>query len=566
MKIKELQQMNVGLQRISDVIIRSSSEQNYDLTYRTLREIIALLGKELDVLQELDVMHPVFVHTDIANFLQSVLEAQKVEDCILIGDLVRLQLIPFLEMVQAKLSENFDLTFFDECWAQNIRQLEKKDADLAVLARQAQQTWLQEDNQLYWLEPTSSGLYTLASKDEKGTYYLHSNYNPQVEADAFARSYYDMESAEYVILGFGLGYQAEALSNLDESINITIYENDLQVLVQAMMANDLSWLWERPNVVLVYDNDLLKLSKKLSDMTREDGELDGSFIIHYPSLRHVSNIQIREKLKQLFIRDSGSRNARILMNSNFRENQKHATGNVDELKEKLQGKRVVIVAAGPSLDKNISLLKNKPEDVVIVATGTVFRKLIKMEVDIDYLIVSDANARVYSQIRGLEHETIPMIFLSTAYHGFAKNYHGARYIVYQQGYEKAEEEAGKQIFRLYQTGGSVVTVALDICLQMECESVTFVGLDLAYTDNLAHAEGTSRRVANDIEDLPKVKGYALDEKGSIVDTEVYSSHLFDLYRNWLERRLRNTNIPVYDATEGGSVIQGMRIAMLKDVL
>ena len=41
-----------------------------------------------------------------------------------------------------------------------------------------------------------------------------------------------------------------------------------------------------------------------------------------------------------------------------------------------------------------------------------------------------------------------------------------------------------------------------------CKSIAFIGLDLAYTDNLAHAEGTARRVANDIEDAKKVDGYA----------------------------------------------------------
>ena len=83
---------------------------------------------------------------------------------------------------------------------------------------------------------------------------------------------------------------------------------------------------------------------------------------------------------------------------------------------------------------------------------------------------------------------------------------------------------------------------------------------------MAHAEGTSRRVANDIEDMPRVKGYLIDENGTVVETEVYSSHLFDLYRTWLERRLSQTEVVVYDATEGGSVIKGMKIARLRDVM
>lgn len=69
-------------------------------------------------------------------------------------------------------------------------------------------------------------------------------------------------------------------------------------------------------------------------------------------------------------------------------------------------------------------------------------------------------------------------------------------------------------------GDSVVTVALDICLQMKCKSVIFIGLDF---NNLAHAEGTSRWVANDIEDLPKGKGYKGWMKKELSYIEVYSS-------------------------------------------
>lgn len=72
-----------------------------------------LLSKELDALQEMDVMHPIFLHIDVNSFLQSVVKAQYAEDCILIADIVRLQLLPFLEMVQVQLAENVDLNFFD---------------------------------------------------------------------------------------------------------------------------------------------------------------------------------------------------------------------------------------------------------------------------------------------------------------------------------------------------------------------------------------------------------------------------------------------------------------------
>ena len=153
-----------------------------------------------------------------------------------------------------------------------------------------------------------------------------------------------------------------------------------------------------------------------------------------------------------------------------------------------------IVAAGPSLDLNFKRLKEVKNKGIILATGTVFRKLISADIIPDYLIVTDANARVYKQIAGYEDYDIPMLFLSTAYYGFASNYKGKKYIICQKDYRKAEELASQLDLHCFLTGGSVSTTALDIGITFKCRRIIFLGLDLAYTNNyvmpVIHPEGT----------------------------------------------------------------------------
>ena len=145
-------------------------------------------------------------------------------------------------------------------------------------------------------------------------------------------------------------------------------------------------------------------------------------------------------------------------------------------------------------------------------------------------------------------------------------------MILQKDYDRSEEMAGQLNVNTYNTGGSVATVALDVCIQLGCKSIAFVGLDLAYTDNLAHAEGTARRVANDIEDAKKVDGYAYyyaeDGKYKVKKTTVPTSNLFDMYRGWMEKRIVKEDVDtlVYDASEGGSIVEGMEIIPLKNWL
>lgn len=59
---------------------------------------------------------------------------------------------------------------------------------------------------------------------------------------------------------------------------------------------------------------------------------------------------------------------------------------------------------------------------------------------------------------------MPLIFLSTAYYGAVATYTGDKYIACQHGYDKAEKLAKKQGYKLYNTGGSVTTLCIDICI------------------------------------------------------------------------------------------------------
>lgn len=51
---------------------------------------------------------------------------------------------------------------------------------------------------------------------------------------------------------------------------------------------------------------------------------------------------------------------------------------MDVLGRVFAGKDVFIVAAGPSLDKNIELLRERSDKSIILATGTVFQKLMRL--------------------------------------------------------------------------------------------------------------------------------------------------------------------------------------------
>lgn len=497
--------------------------------------------------------------------LQALMQAQENEDYVLLADVLELQLLPDLNGIQARLRECFEYKKpQSSIWENNISCLKNRDLQLADLL---EQTYLYEKQGAdiiepnVWLEPTNVGAQTLASRDKKGEYYFHSNNDPYYEAWQFANWYYRPEKREYMVYGLGLGYHVEALADLDESISVCVYEQDLQVLCRFMQSHKQDKILENSNIKIVYDPELRQFAEDMSEET--------VIVIHHPSLRHIKDKNIRERMEHIFIRDSGIRNQHNLMVSNFRENVLNCNHNVDELKDIFQGKKAVIVAAGPSLDKNIEELKQKTEDVLIISTGTVFHKLMELGIAVDFAIVSDAQPAIRNQFYRDFDKTVPLLVLSTASKCVAAEYAGEKYIIYQKDYDLAEQTANEKHYNCYQTGGSVSTTALDVCLRLGCRMVAYIGLDLAYTGERGHADGTTGVEEIDTSGMRIVPGYELVQaRGGyeIREQKVASSHLFDMYRQWIEKRVETSRTPVFDATEGGSVVKGLDIISLADYL
>ena len=197
------------------------------------------------------------------------------------------------------------------------------------------------------------------------------------------------------------------------------------------------------------------------------------------------------------------REQKNFLDANFEKLCEHHLPECSELKNLFYKKDVVIVGAGPSVNRELQSLKKYRSRITIFATGHIAGTLLREGIIPDVIIITDPQPHMYQQVKGLNTKNIPLILLSTASSSVLDYYEGPVYIAYQNGYKEAEETAEKIGVKAFKTGGSVTTTALDIALQFEAKKVIFVGVDLAYTGGNSHAEGVGRRIT-DTENLRKV--------------------------------------------------------------
>lgn len=485
--------------------------------------------------------------------LQQLYEAQKNRDTILLADLYETQLLPFFYELQKQQIALAGEQNKENYYEKNKKFLQKNMPafyqDILRLEQKVPQ-WLEQ----YQVEYTACGDWTLAVSQNGKRFYLHSNINPKKEAFLLANTWCKEGKLCYLIYGAGLLYHAAALAQQDAYITVHVYESNPAILLRLCQVIDLAQQCVHGNLEIHYDEGLQQLSTELQKQ-----EAASEFVVHIPSMRCMADSPIKERLEEYVLQYYSVQAQQNHLYGNFKENQKQKDQPVDVLEAIWSQKTVYIIAAGPSLDKNMQLLREVDKDAIILATGTVFRKLLQANISPDYVIVTDANARVYAQIAGYETEQIPMLYLSTAYAGFAKNYQASKYVILQEGFYPAEQYAKQNGYRLYQTGGSVSTVALDMSLRLHCKRIVLVGLDLAYTDGYAHAMGTSRRT------IPKDE--MLETVEDITGGQVVTVKPLRMFQHWIEDRIKQeTETEIIDATEGGAKIKGTKIQKLKDVI
>lgn len=576
MEYKQIFENNKAIFKNLYLCVHAIQKQNFDRGIRLFQEMLPIIQSTFEQLlthqaeaQEAGISLDTQVMMQI---LSELMKAQEEKDFILLGDMLELMLEPFCTELQLSIqqiagrdtTQKLTKELYPNYWNKNIEKLKTINVELAGLLENslgklkktegAVYAYTTKENVQYYIEETQKGYLTLRICRNACNYYMHSNKDAATQAEIFAEAYMDINCEEYDVLGIGLGYHIQAIAEHSLGIKkIHAYEPDINVLIMALIAYDFTTLLQ-DTVCIHYDPNLTALSREI--VRRPQG-----FIIHYPSIANIGNEAIRSSFKKYFVKDSTLRNhfERLYMNFQYNvrkleeEKESCQLSVIDEVLEDMQGKTVCIIAAGPSLDKNVALLQDKKEKLFLLATGTVYFKLMKMGIRPDAVIITDSNDRVLGQIRENEKEDIPIYLLSTANYQFINRYKGKKYLIFQQDFEPAERKAKEYGCHLFQTGGSVSTTALDIAIRAHAEKIIFMGLDLAFTDNLAHASGTSSQIATNTEELIPVK--------SFYGGSVLADQKFIIYREWIEQRIKEADaqkIQIINATEGGCHVEGVR--------
>lgn len=358
-----------------------------------------------------------------------------------------------------------------------------------------------------------------------------------------------------------------------------VIEPDLNVFNFNLKNKDLS-VFENDKLFLFVDNDVVKLNEYLANVlnriqiTRlmKNSQIYLTYMYRNFEMSKVKNYvrTIHETTRNVMNTFGNDIKDNLIGLNQILKNVKHlnSSSNPAYLRDKFKGIPAIVVAAGPSLNKNIKHLQKAQGKAVIVAVDTIVSRLLDEGITPDFVCSVERGSLVYEYFYKDKNmpETVTLVGPIVLDPRIFETFKGEKLLPFRT--EVNEFRWLQHILDLegdigMKMGMSCAHVAFGTAQLLGCSPITLIGQDLAYgaTEGETHASGTT------YDNLTNTSSNKNDEfiEGYYGET-VRTTRIWSLFRYWYERVVKELNLDVINATEGGAKINNTRQMSLEDMI
>ncbi len=417
---------------------------------------------------------------------------------------------------------------------------------------------------------TKDGNKALVVEKDNTKYRLNSLYRPLTEAKKWADQY-EFQNINVSVVMFGIGnglFIKEMLRRLKSDAKVYLYEPDISVFLYALNNIDISDIICDVRIYLSINNINKNEFKEILQKETDWLSISAQIICNHPVYDKIYISEFEEFLNMVYsannlakvnidteryLSDMLVNNA--IKNLKFIKESNYVSEFIGKIPEELPA---IIVAAGPSLDKNIDELKRAEGKAFIFATDTAVKHLLRHNIKFDAIITTDAK-KAEGHLKDERCHNIPLFCVLEAKNKMMEMHTGRKIWFRGSVYMYSLYNKFNRFFPTYNSGGSVATAAFSVCLSMNLKNIIFIGQDLAYDGEATHAGGVVKKIIGEKSGKKQVD--------AINGGKVWSRYDWLIYLEWLENSIRDIKgINVIDATEGGALIHGSKVMKLSEVI
>jgi len=375
--------------------------------------------------------------------------------------------------------------------------------------------------------------------------------------------------------GIGNGVFYKLLINSNNKLDkIVIYEPDLEILYVTLNLLDLSNEIESDKLEIIYTKDYLfpNAMKLLEDWNFRLFLKTYDLHIHVPyytnykdEILKINNLNTKA-IKQIIISHGNDATDSLIGIKHSLHNMPEMIQNYkfkDLLKQK-NSDTAIIVSTGPSLTKQLPLLKEIQDKVTILCIDASLPILEKNNIKPDLVFVLERvelTSQFFVNTSDEFMKDIIFVIASLAHEKTLKEIKGKKVITmrpfpYNRYY-------GLDDFGYLGVGMSAANMAYEFAYMAGFKTAILIGQDLAYGDNVSHAKG---HVLGEDEVKPKESDTYITRYGGF--GKIRTSQVWLLFKNFFEKAITDAKdkIKTINSTEGGARIEAAIEMPFKDAI
>jgi len=456
-------------------------------------------------------------------------------------------------------------------YEQNMEFLEKRDSKLAGRVRAAHK------GDSFKIIRSKTGYPNVIIEKEFNAEALYDNEDPI----AYCRQYLECLDIKYApvvfFMGLGLGYHLDLFfkeySKQLKTEEIVVFEENIKLFKLALELGDFRKIISHPNIHFFVGEDpeaafpKLRTEILISDKNRI--VLRSVKIIPIPvCVLHGNEYYLRalktvkDAARQVMITAGNDSFDCLVGLENMFANLRHIVSNpgINLLDGKFKARPGVLVAAGPSLNKNMHLLKDLRDRALIISCDASFIPLMRRRIRPHLVTSLERTPGVdlfYSGVKDFEGVCFVAcpILMPEVFSAFK----GKKVIAYRQfsHFDWLENEKGSLI-----TGISVANMAFKTLVALGCDPIILIGQDLAYgEDGDTHVEGN----------IFGERSKGILQRSTIMlegsdGRPVRSERQWEIMKNTYEEDVEAYQGRCINATEGGARIRGTEVMSFHEAI
>ncbi len=423
---------------------------------------------------------------------------------------------------------------------------------------------------------------------------LASAYDPIREGERLAVEIARQPVDLLVAVGFGLGHHLAAFREHNRC-PMLVYEPSLaRVRAALSVAPAHRWLDDDDLVVTADPEELRQqIARRYVPGLRIE-------VYPHPSLLRLDPGAVQEAVDRVArVKDSidvASATRQVMM-QDWAEatvaNARHLvqTPSLEVLKGSFEAKAAVICAAGPSLSKQLPVLREHRDRVLVIAIGQSLRALRGAGIEPDLVHMVDSQDVAHQLLEAGETRSLDLVIPPQTHASVFEVPVRRRWMAFQSSNPFGcwiGAQLGHRSF--LPSGGTVVQCSVHLARELGCDPILLIGQDLAFTDGQLYAAGSAydqvgfrqtsdgRFEYTNVEGKLRALGRANPEQGmggdlilvegfdggTVATNQAYASFL-DHYRD-IGATLRLEGTDLVNCTEGGARIHGLRHAGFRETL